>query len=101
MISTGEMMLTIVVRKVRKKVEIITDIGLWSTERLSPGGRGIYTPYSVPWPSLRPEEEEIKEKITIFQGVGLVVSRGHGIKGYHKGKEIMKIEVSMVPMVTN
>ena len=49
----------------------------------------------------RPEGEGIKERIIIFQGAGLVVSRGHGIKGYHKGKEIMRIKVSMVPSVTN
>jgi hypothetical protein len=40
--------------------------------------------------------EEIKEKITIFQGAGLVVSRGHELKGYHKGKEIGRIKVSTV-----
>jgi hypothetical protein len=45
--------------------------------------------------------EEIKEKITIFQGVGSVVSRGHEFKGYTKGKEISRIKVSMVSLVTN
>jgi hypothetical protein len=40
--------------------------------------------------------EEIKEKIIISQGVGLVVSRGHELKGYFKGKEISRIKVSMV-----
>jgi hypothetical protein len=45
--------------------------------------------------------EEIKEKITIFQGVRLVVSRGHELKGYYRGKEISRIKVSMVSLVTN
>ena len=45
--------------------------------------------------------EEIKEKITIFQGVRLVVSRGHELKGYSKGKEISRIKVSMVSIVTS
>jgi hypothetical protein len=60
------------------------------------GGEALYISYLIPCPLPRPEGEGIKEKITIFQGVGLVVSRGHELKGYYKGKEISRIKVSMV-----